>query len=105
MFAGTFHRRKSPTQSDSVALKQCVSQEIWGRTPRWGHVPTVEAYAGPIDTETKGVEFDTSVDPEPYGSPFQAKWYLGKTHGVEERKDSAGEQFACITAVVRLHQP
>lgn len=105
MFAGTFHRRKSPTQSDAVALKQFASREIWGRTPRWGHVPTVEAYAGPIGVGVKGVEFDTTVDPEPYGSPFQAKWYLSITAGVQERTDSAGEQFACITAVVRVHQP
>ncbi len=102
-FKGTFHRRKSPTQTDETALLQVKSAEIWGRTPRGGFVPTVQAYPGPIEPGKLGVDFDTTVDPKPNGSPFEARWYLGETPGVEERW-KGDEQFASIAAKVRNHQ-
>lgn len=100
---GPFHRRESPTQTCADALLQVSSQEIWGRTPRGGYTPTVKAYAGPIAGK-RGVEFLTDIDPQPYGSPLEARWYLGRTVGVALRVKN-GEDFACIAAFVTSYQP
>jgi len=68
-------------------------------------VPTVKAYAGPLPPGVRGIDFNTAIDPHPNGSPFEARWYLGLTAGVEERSNSSGEQLASIAAVVRNRQP
>jgi hypothetical protein len=103
-FFGTFYRLESPTQTPEVAVLQVASGEVWGRTPRGGLGPTVQAYAGQRPNDRRGVEFDTAIEPHPTGSPFQAYWSLGRTNAVQERIDQQGEQFACITADVRNHQ-
>lgn len=102
-FLGTFHRLESGTQTVQDAVQQAVSGEVWGRTPRGGLGPTVQAYAGSIPAR-RGIEFVTTVEPHPTGSPLQAYWYLNLTPGVEERQ-RGGEQFACIRATVINHQP
>lgn len=102
--AGPFHRRESDTQTVAIAALQEASGEIWGRTPRYGMCPTVQAYAGPIVAPQRGVEFVTEIPPHDNGSPFEARWYLGVTPGVQER-NSGGEQFACIVADVVNYQP
>jgi hypothetical protein len=99
---GPFHRRESPTQTAADAIMQCNSSEIWGRTPRGGNWPTVQAYAGPIRTQ-RGVQFYTDITPHPNGSPLEIRWYLGVTPGVESRVES-GEVFACISAAVENFQ-
>lgn len=66
-------------------------------------VPTVQAYSGTLPVDQGGIDFDTAIDPQPTGSPFEARWYLGRTPGVQERMDTAGEQFASIAAVVRIY--
>lgn len=94
-----YHRLESPTQSKRVALEQVLTNEIWGRTPRGGMVPVVQAYPHGLPEPQRGIEFTTPVDPYPNGSPFEVRWYLGKTPGVEHRVRH-GEDFAAIAAAV-----
>ena len=101
---GDFNRRESNTQTKEVAIAQQKSGEIWGRTPRGGMCPTVQAYGGSLEIGRRGINFSTSVKPQPDGSPFEARWYLGLTPGVEPRQKD-GEDFACIPATVVNFQP
>ena len=101
---GPFHRPETPTQTPAVALKQVASGEIWGRTPKNGGLgPTVQAYPGMLAKE-RGIEFTTEIVPHPNSSPLEARWYLRLTAGVQRRCEG-GEEFACITAVVKNLQP
>lgn len=102
MPVGPFHRLESLTQTPAVAVLQVASGEIWGKTPRNGFVPTVQAYAGPLPGPRRGIEFTTDI--VPLASPFEAWWYLGITPGVQKRRES-GEDYACITARVDNRQP
>src|SRR5882724_6647570 len=99
MALGQFYRRENATtQNKADALMQVASGEVWGRTPKNGLVPTVQAYPGKLHN-CRGIDFTTLIDPHPNGSPFEVRWYLTATPGVEYRcKD--GEDFACIKAVV-----
>lgn len=101
---GPFHRVESPTQTSAVAAEQVLNGEIWGRTPRGGMVPTVQAYTLGLPNGQRGVEFVTLVDPHPNGSPLEVRWYLGRTNGVR-RRERDGEEFAAIAAVVENRQP
>lgn len=101
---GQFNRRENgATQPKSLAPIQVASGEVWGRTPRNGFEPAVQAYAGKLKNH-RGIDFTTLIDPHPDGSPLEVRWYLTATPGVEYRcKD--GEDFACIKAVVTNMQP
>lgn len=101
---GAFHRKEATFQTKADAIEQVNSGEIWGRTPRYGKCPTVQAYPGNIG-ERRGIEFTTDINPEPGGSPLEARWYLDDTPGVLERYNADGEQCACITADVVNYQP
>lgn len=101
---GPFNRRESETQTKETALKQVRSGEIWGRTPQYGIEPTVQAYAGLLRGNDRGIEFTTEIAPHPNGSPFEARWYLTRTPGVL-RREKAGEEFACILAAITNKQP
>lgn len=101
---GPFNRIESDTQTKETALKQEKSGEIWGRTPRGGIEPTVQAYAGTLKKAERGIEFTTDTIPHPNGSPFEARWYLTRTPGVLRRFEG-GEEFACILADVKNMQP
>lgn len=102
---GPFHRKESPTQTRQIAVEQESSSEIWGATPKnGGMVPTVQAYPGNLPS-CRGVEFSTDVSIHPGSCPIEARWYLGFTPGVEERKNAAGDIFACIPADVVNFQP
>ena len=102
---GPFNRRETPdTQTKETARKQEQSGEIWGRTPRGGLEPTVQAYAGSLGRNQRGIEFTTGTMPHPNGSPFEARWYLTLTPGVQLRRQN-GEDFACILANVNNMQP
>ncbi len=105
MSLGQFNRRENDkTQPKSLASVQVASGEVWGRTPRYGLEPAVQAYTGKLKNNRRGIEFTTLIDPHPDGSPFEVRWYLTATPGVEYRcKD--GEDFACIKAVVKNMQP
>lgn len=99
-----FYRVESPTQTSAIALQQAASSEIWGSTPRGGFVPTVQAYAGKLHKDDRGIEFTTPIAPHPNGSPFEARWYLNITAGVVLRQQG-GTDYACITATVDNRQP
>ena len=73
--AQKFHRLESPTQTPATARQQVASQEIWGKTPRGGIHPTVQAYRGPLPRGARGVEFETDVPTNnPHGPPG---WSVG----------------------------
>ena len=101
---GLFNRRESPTQTRDDALEQMRSGEVWGRTPRGGMCPQVQAYAGLLRDGSRGIQFSTNVAPHKNGSPYEVRWYLELTEGVELRK-KCGEDFACIAAEIENFQP
>jgi hypothetical protein len=72
---GPFHRLFSPTtQNIATAKKQARSKEIWGRTPRRGMEPTVQAYYGHLPDGREGIEFYTEAEPAK-GTGKEARWY------------------------------
>lgn len=101
---GPFHRIESDTQTKATALKQEKTGEVWGRTPRGGMEPTVQAYTGSLDKSDRGIEFTTDTAPHRSSSPFQARWYMTRTPGVQRRYEE-GEEFACILADIKNMQP
>ena len=102
---GPFNRRETPkTQTPAIAIRQVASGEIWGRTPtNEGLGPTVQAYPD-ILVNHRGIEFTTDISPHSNSSPFEVRWYLRLTAG-DQRRCEGGEEFACITAVVKNLQP
>jgi len=104
MALGQFNRRENDkTQPKCLAPIQVASGEIWGRIPKDGFEPAVQAYTGKLKNR-RGINFTTLIDPHPDGSPFEVRWYLTVTPGVQHRSDGS-EDFACITAVVTNLQP
>jgi hypothetical protein len=102
---GPFHRKELKYQTPVDALKQVASGEVWGSTPKNGGMcPTVQAYPGTLPG-CRGIEFSTDVESAKGSCPIEARWYLGITPGVEERQDTHGNQYACITAEVENFQP
>ena len=101
---GPFCRWESTTQTSADARLQEQTGEIWGRTPRWGMVPTVQAYPFPLAATQRGIEFTTNTEPHANGSPYEIRWYLNLTPGVLLRQKD-GEDFACILADVDNRQP
>jgi hypothetical protein len=77
----TYHRLDSPTQTPFDAIKQVESQEIWGKTPRTGYLPKVQAYLGSLPSDVRGIEFTTDIEPDPGCPPRQAFW-SGEREGV-----------------------
>lgn len=71
---GIYHRLESPTQTAKDAEQQEVSNEIWGRAPRTGLEPAVQAYVGPLREGARGVEFRTTVSPDRGCAPGEARW-------------------------------
>src|SRR5947209_8881259 len=104
MIFGIFSRRETHIQTASLALEQVKSCEIWGRVSRFGSNPCVKAYAGALATGRRGIEFTTSVRPEPDQGPLHVNWYHPNTPGVV-LKHKDGEEFACIDANVTNKQP
>jgi hypothetical protein len=104
MASGRYNRRESPTQTPATALQQVASGEVWGRTPRNGLGPAVQAYRGDLQSR-RGINFTTIIDPHrTEASPFEVRWYLNIDDGVEHRSKD-GEDFACVKAVVTNLQP
>lgn len=102
---GAFHRlNNGGTQTPAVAAKQIASGEIWGTTPKNGGLEaTVQAYAGQLP-QRDGIEFSTDVMPHPNGTPFEVRWYLTKTPGVQSRV-AEGVEYACISADIHHCRP
>lgn len=74
---GPFYRLESATQTPGDARRQQLSGEIWGRAPRNSDWPQVQAYVGRLPGDRRGVEFFTSVAPDPSGHPHEARWSGG----------------------------
>jgi hypothetical protein len=91
--AGVYHRRKSPTQTYRVAQRQIESGELWGRAPRYGIIPAVKAYDGPLPEGVEGIEFTTEVLPDPGCAPGLPTW-RGPRPGVRVQDGWAKIQVA-----------
>jgi hypothetical protein len=96
--ARTYHRLRSSTQTDDMAERQVESGEVWGRTPRWGNAPKVQAYVGPLPSGRAGIEFTTDVEPDSYGLPHEASW-SGPRPGVEVDGEFAKIRVSVTTMV------
>ena len=89
-----YWRKESPTQTPEDARMQEASGEVWGRAPRDGAFPAVQAYRGHLPHGVRGIEFTTPVRPDP-GSPPGIAYWRGPRPGVRVE----GE-FAKLEAVV-----
>ena len=69
-----YHRLASSTQTAEHAAMQEQSGELWGRTDRGGHRPSVDAYMGALPRGARGIEFTTSTPPDPGTPPQLARW-------------------------------
>jgi hypothetical protein len=94
-----YHRVASPTQPRSVAKLQIESQEIWGKVPRNGAIPKVEAYVGPLPANKSGIEFTTDLPPDRGCNPGYACW-SGPREGVRVEEDDSGIEFAKIAVTI-----
>ncbi len=83
-----YHRLESPTQTAEHARLQEVSGELWGRAPRGSNIPAAQAYIGPLPAGRRGIEFSTTVQPDPNKPPGQAFW-TGPRTGVKIEGDFA----------------
>ena len=97
-----YHRLASPTQTDSDAVLQMASGEIWGQPSFWSNRPTVKSYAGPLPQDRAGIEFRISVPPDPGGAPGRPKW-SGPRSGVEVAEGFA--KLKCIVTKVVAMRP
>lgn len=89
-----YHRLETPTQTSDEAKLQEQSQEIWGKVPRYGVHPAVQAYDGPLPKGKRGIEFRTDVPPDSTAHPSRREW-RGPRLGVRVEGD-----FAKIRVVV-----
>jgi hypothetical protein len=106
MAYGPFCRlENSRTQTKALALQQQQSGEIWGRPHRMGGAfPCVKAYTRQLSPGEPGIEFTTSIAPDPrYSAPHEARWYHPYTPGVTLRT-VGGEDFAVIQVTVTTIQ-
>ena len=88
---GPFFRLESPTQTVEDAARQEVSGEVWGRVPRGGISPTVEAYRGKLPPDARGIEFFTDAAPDTAFGP-RVRWRAGAT-GVREEGEFAKIEY------------
>lgn len=90
-----YHRLESPTQTPADARRQAASGEMWGRTPRGGLKPTVQAFRGPLPPGCRGVEFETTIPPTKI-NPLsgEVRWRKGGAGVISKQSD--GEEFAVI---------
>jgi hypothetical protein len=95
---GPFHRRASTTQTAQTTKKQLLSGEIWGKPPRWGLGPAVQAFAGPLDVEEKGIEFWSFQPPDNIFGPIN-HW---STEGQYVRIDMSTETARLSATFVRI---
>ena len=101
---GPFRREEATHQTVATAKLQVQSGEIWGLTPQGGMEPTVQAYRGKLASGKRGVEFTTNIPPHPFQSPYEARWYLTQTPGVQKRECN-NKVYAAISADVVNLQP
>jgi hypothetical protein len=95
---GPFFRRFSETQSPATTVKQLLTGEIWGKTPRWGRSPAVQAFAGPLPSGTTGIEFWAFQSPDNVFGPIN-HW---SSEGPYVTIDTAAEVAKLSAAFVRV---
>lgn len=100
----TYHRKESPTQSVKVAALQEQSLEVWGKEPRNSDMLKVQAFKRRLPTVTRGIEFNSHVDPDPDGHPHIACW-SGDRPGMLERQDENGHYAAINVFDFKNEQP
>ena len=88
---GPFYRAESPTQTVDTAKLQVASGEIWGRAPRGGAFPAVQAYVGPLPDGERGIEFYTETKPDGWPGSAMAGhvYWRGPREGVRVEDDFA----------------
>lgn len=75
MSHGPYHRLANPrTQSRETSEKQVLTGQIWGRTPRGGREPQVQAYSGPLPEGRSGVEFAAPIPPHYEKMSGEVRW-------------------------------
>jgi hypothetical protein len=79
-------------------VRQLLSGEIWGKTPRWGRGPAVQAYAGALEEGEEGVEFWSFQPPDNVFGPIN-HW---STEGEYVRIDTSSETAKLTVAFVRV---
>ena len=92
-----YHRRQSPTQTPEHARLQQESGELWGKAPRYGRTPAVQAFRGPLPAGVPGIEFATPVRPDSDGGAL-VYWSSGRPD--VETFELNGEEYAKIPIVV-----
>ena len=50
------------------------SEEIWGHPPFGSNIPKVQAYVGPLPSNSNGIQFRTDLEPDPGCPPGRAEW-------------------------------
>ncbi len=106
---GPFHRLDGGggTQTDSTALKQLSSGEIWGRPSRFsGDVPLAQAHRGQLPAGARGIEFLAFAAPDKrWGAPEWRTPRLslsGERLVWRERDPILGEVVKIRVAITRL---
>lgn len=75
---GPFHRREGPQTADEMAkVRSGQLDEVQGGTNQYGHLPSVDAFRGPLPLGQRGYEFFTPVAPRLGTPPHKAQWPQG----------------------------
>lgn len=77
---------------------------MWGREPRGGQIPQVQAYKRSLRQGNRGIEFDSHVIPDPTGHPHIASW-SGERPGIYHRKDDHHDFVAIKVFNFKNRQP
>jgi hypothetical protein len=99
---GPFSRLKAAKgQTAATVVKQALSGEIWGETPRYGATPAVQAYGRGLRPGESGIEFYAFAPPDTrWGSPY---WRTENEHLAIEK--AGGRAVAKLrVAFVRITQ-
>ena len=97
---GVFHRNEATYQTVEDANLQIESQEMWGRTPKYGFTPTVQAWKPLGIRQDRRIEFSTDAKPRAE-TPFEAWWYKDDPDVQIRIKD--GETLACISVHISMN--
>ena len=95
----TYHRYRTPTQTEKDIALQIESLEIWGKASQnfyRSEIPKVKAYVGKIPKGKAGIEFTTDVPPDPNTPPHLATW-SGDRLGITTEGEYAKLKVLTIT--------
>jgi hypothetical protein len=95
---GPFHRLASGTQDLATTKLQLVSGEIWGKIPRPGISPAVQAYSGPLDATDSGIEFWAFALPDFLWGPIN-RWSKGGQYVTIDSQSETAKLNVAISKV------